>query len=304
MAHDHSHPTATANRTRLIAVIGIVAVVLVVEVVGSVLSGSLALLADAGHMLSDLAGLCIALIALLVAARPASERHTYGYRRTEVLGALVNGVILTVLAVWIAVEAIRRLVVAEEVDVLSTPMLIVAIVGLAANVVSMIVLRAGARESINMRGAYLEVFGDTLGSIAVIIAALVIMATGFVAADAIASLLIAVGILPRAFVLLRDVWRVLNESVPSETDVATIRTHILETAGVVEVHDVHVWSITSGDHVFTAHVAIDQAVFREGRTGEVLDRLESCLSDHFDVEHSTFQLEPVQHAGHERPQHP
>jgi cobalt-zinc-cadmium efflux system protein len=154
------------------------------------------------------------------------------------------------------------------------------------------VLRGGAKDSINLRGAYLEVLGDAIGSVLVIAAALVIVATGWTAADPIASLAIAALILPRAVLLLRDVMRVLSQSTPAETDVAEIRDHILETPGVVAVHDVHVWAITTGAHVFSAHVEVESSVFAEGRVGELLDELGGCLSEHFDVEHSTFQLEP------------
>jgi cobalt-zinc-cadmium efflux system protein len=178
-------------------------------------------------------------------------------------------------------------------------MLIVAVIGLVSNTVALLLLRPAAAHSINMRGAYLEVFGDLVGSFLVIVAALVIMFTGFVPADAIASLVIAALILPRAFVLLRDVVRVLSESAPADTDVAQIREHILGTAGVVDVHDVHVWAITSGAPVFTAHVVVEAQVFRSGATGRLLDDLSACLSNHFDVEHSTFQLEPAEHAAHE-----
>lgn len=302
MAHDHA--PHDVNRSRLLIVIAIVSVVLVAEVVGGILTGSLALLADAGHMLSDLTGLLIALVALIIAARPASERHTYGYRRTEVLGALLNGLLLVVVAVGIAFQGIQRLIDPSGIEILAAPMLVVAAIGLVANAVSMMVLRSGAKESLNMRGAYLEVFGDLLGSVGVLIAGIIILFTGLVQVDAIASLLIAAGILPRAWVLLRDVWRVLNESTPSDTDVQQIRDHIRRAPGVVDVHDVHVWSITSGEPVFTAHVVVDSEVFSEGRTGEMLDTLSECLSGHFDVEHSTFQLEPAKHAGHEHPQHP
>jgi len=298
-SHDHA---AGATRTRLLIAIGVVACVLVVEVVGALLSGSISLLADAGHMLSDLAGLLIALAATIVAARPATDRQTFGYRRAEVFGALINGAILVVVAVTVTIGAIGRLTVGEQ-DVHSIPMLIVAAIGLVANLTALLVLRGGAKTSINMRGAYLEVFGDLIGSIAVIVAALLILGTGFVQADAIASLLIAAMILPRAFTLLRDVFRVLSEAAPAGTDVATIRTHILGTPGVVAVHDVHVWAITSGAPVFTAHVVVDASLFRSGRAGALLDELGGCLSEHFDVAHSTFQLEPAEHAAHEDPLH-
>ncbi len=298
MSHNHSHG-ASSNRNRLLIAIGIVGCVLVVEAVGSWISGSLSLLADAGHMLSDLTGLIIALMATIVAARPASDRQTFGYQRAEVFGALINGLILVAVAVFVTIGAIGRLLSAGETEVQSTPMLIVAVIGLVANFGALLLLRPAAANSINMRGAYLEVFGDLVGSITVIVAAVVIMTTGFMPADAIASLLIAVLIVPRAFVLLRDVVRVLSESAPADTDVAEIRAHIMGTAGVVAVHDVHVWAITSGAPVFTAHVVVEPQVFRSGRTGELLDALSGCLSKHFDVEHSTFQLEPAEHAAHE-----
>lgn len=301
MAHDHAQHTD--NRRKLGLVLAIVAVVLVAEVVGGILTGSLALLADAGHMFSDLTGLAIALVALSIAARPATQRHTYGYRRVEVLAALFNGLILLAVAVSIVITGVTRLLDPSRVEVLGTPMLLVAVVGLLANVVSMFILRSSAKTSINMRGAYFEVLGDLFGSIGVIVAAVIILATGFVQADAIASLVIAAGILPRAWILLRDVWRVLNQSTPPDTDVELIRRHIREAPGVIDVHDLHVWSITTGQHVFTAHVVVEAAVFAEQRTGEMLDTLSECLAGHFDVDHSTFQLEPAKHAGHEHPQH-
>lgn len=295
MSHDHGH---SANRNRLLIAIGIVAAVLVVEFVGAWLSGSLSLLADAGHMLSDLTGLIVALIATVVAARPATDRQTFGYRRAEVFGALVNGMILVVVAVTVTIGAVGRLA-SGETEVRSGTMLIVAAVSLIANIGAFFVLRPAAGHSINMRGAYLEVLGDLIGSVTVIVAAVVIMFTGYQLADAIASLLIAAFIVPRAVLLLRDVVRVLSEAAPADTDVAEIRDHILGTRGVVAVHDVHVWAITSGAPVFTAHVVVEPGVFRSGGAGALLDELSGCLSAHFDVEHSTFQLEPAEHAAHE-----
>ena len=307
MTHDshsgHDHAAGVTNRTRLVIAIGIVAVFLVVEVVGAILSGSLALLADAGHMLSDVFGLTAALVALIIAARPATDRQTFGYQRAEVFGALVNGVILSVVAVFVAIDGVSRLLTPSGVEVLSTPMLVVAVIGLGANVASMLVLRGGKSESIGMRGAYLEVLGDFFGSITAIIAGLVILFTGFVQADAIASLVIAALIVPRAFTLLRDVFHVLSESVPRNMDVETIREHILGTPGVVDVHDVHVWAITSGAPVFSAHVVVTKELFASGGTGALLDELGGCLSGHFDVAHSTFQLEPTEHAEHEDQHH-
>lgn len=296
--HSHDH-VAGANRTRLMAAIGIVSVVLLVEVVGALLSGSLSLLADAGHMLSDLIGLVIALIATIVAARPATDRLTYGYQRAEVFGALVNGVILVVVAVSVTIEGVSRLLDPEPAEVAGGLMLAVAAIGLVANTVSLLILRGGAKESINMRGAYLEVLGDLLGSIAVIVAAVVILLTGFEKADAIASLLIAAMIVPRAVSLLKDVVGVLAQSTPPTMDVDQIREHILAQPGVTAVHDVHVWSITSGRYVFSAHIVCAPAVFESGGTATLLSTLDSCLAEHFDVDHSTFQLEPEERADQE-----
>lgn len=298
--HNHDHAAGITNRARLVVAIAIVAVFLVVEVVGAVLSDSLALLADAGHMLSDLLGLIIALVALSIAARPATDRQTFGYQRAEVFGALLNGVLLSGIAVFVAVEGIGRLFRPESAEVLSTPMLVVAVVGLAANVASLLVLRGGTKDgSIGMRGAYLEVLGDLVGSVATIIAAVVIITTGLVQADAVASLVIAALIVPRAFSLLRDVFRVLSESVPQHMNVDEIRQHLLGTPGVVDVHDVHVWAITSGAPVFSAHVVVSKELFAAGGAGALLDELSGCLAGHFDVEHSTFQIEPTEHAEHE-----
>ena len=302
MAHDHADH-AHGNRRRLGAALAIVVVVLLLEVGGAWLSGSLALLADAGHMTSDAIGLVVALVASTIAARPATDRHTFGFRRVEVLGALVNGALLVVVAVTVAIEALRRLFTPETGHVNGLPLLIVAAVGLAANLIAFSILRGGDRESLNIRGAYLEVLGDLLGSIAALVAGVIILTTGFAAADAIASLLIAVLIVPRAVSLLRDVVRVLTESAPRGMDADEIREHLLQTAGVVDVHDVHVWTITSGDPVFTAHVEVEPSVFEKGETDGMLDRLGECLKGHFDVEHSTFQLEPVGHAAHEGESH-
>ena len=282
-------------------VIAIVLGVFVLEIVGALLSGSLALLADAGHLVSDLVGLIVALVAATVAARPATARQTFGFQRVEVFGALVNSLILIGVAVSVAIGAAFRL--GGHPEVQGGWMLVVAVIGLVGNVAGLLVLRGGAKASINMRGAYLEVLGDTLGSLATIAAAVVILTTGIGWADAIASLVIAVLIVPRALSLLREVVRVLSESAPVSTDVAEIRKHILGTEGVVAVHDVHVWAITSGAPVFSAHVVVSPTVFARGRAGALLDELGGCLSEHFDVAHSTFQLEPAEHAEHEGDTH-
>lgn len=307
MGHDHSHShglsaTGTAkHRKRLVAVLAITLGVVLIQIAGALVSGSLALLADAGHMLSDAAGVFIALLAAWIATRPASDQRTYGYQRAEVLAALANALVLIVISVVIFTEAIRRLGSAPEVQ--TDVMLYAAVLGAIANLVSLLILRGAQKESLNVRGAYLEVLGDLLGSFAVIAAALVIMVTGFQTADTIASIVIALMILPRAWHLLRDVVDVLLEATPKGVEVQMIREHILAVEGVVSVHDIHIWTITSGVPVFSAHVVVEDAALGARGADQILDKLVSCLGSHFDTEHCTFQLEPVSHAEHESHQH-
>jgi cobalt-zinc-cadmium efflux system protein len=300
--HDHAPAEGirgASNRRLLALSLGITSVVMVVQIVGSIVSGSLALIADAAHMFTDSAALVVALVASSVASRPANERRTFGYQRAEVFGALINGIILIVLSVWIAIEAVLRLIHPADVEVAATPMLVVAVIGLCANALAMWLLSAAQKRSINVRGAYLEVMGDLIGSAAVVLAAVIILVAGWVPADAIASLFIAAMIIPRAIGLLREVGSVLAESAPKGMHVQEIRDHILTTPGVVDAHDVHVWQLTRGAPVFTAHVVVDADALRDGRAGDILTRLQSCLSSHFDVEHSTFQLEPAGHVEHD-----
>jgi len=294
--HAHHHGTATAGHRRPLAmVLAITLAVMVAEVVGGVLSGSFALVADAGHMLTDAAGLAVALGASVLAARPATARRTFGWQRAEVLAALVNGLVVATVGVLVLVEGVRRI--ARPGDVEPGLMLAVALLGLAANVVGLVLLRRGRHESLNVRGAYLEVLGDALGSVAVVVAALVVLATGFVRADGIASVAIAVLILPRAVVLLRDVAVVLLEATPAGVDLDVVRDHIAGVPGVVGVHDLHAWTITSGVPVLSAHVVVTDDELDRAGTGRVLDDLRTCLSGHFDVEHCTFQVEPASHGG-------
>ena len=296
--HGHSHGTVTGqHRTRLIIVIGLTLSTFVVQVIGGLLSGSLALLADAGHMLTDSTGLLIALVATLLAARPATAQRTYGLQRAEVLAALANALLLVGVAVWVLLRAIDRW--NEPVEISSGLMLAVAVVGAVVNTIGLLVLRQGQQQSLNLRGAYLEVLGDLLGSLAVIIAALVIMFTGFTRIDSIASLAIFVMIIPRAWSLLKDVVGVLLEETPPGVDLDEVRQHMSDIPGVVGVHDLHAWTITSGMPVLSAHVVVDDAWMTSGRSGEVLDQLGDCLGAHFDLEHCTFQVEPQGHLAHE-----
>jgi len=293
MAHDHHRTAAAAHRPRLLAAFLVTATVMVVEAVGGWLSGSLALLADAGHMLSDTAGLGLALAATWIASRPARDRWTFGFQRAEILAALVNGVILLVVGVVVIVEGVGRL--GTEPEIGTGLMVAVGVVGLAANLVSLWLLSAGRDESLNVRGAYLEVLGDLLGSVAVLVAALVIALTGWTPVDAIASIGIGLFIVPRALVLLRDVARVLLEGAPEDMSLDTLREHMSSVEGVVAVHDLHAWTITSGVPVVSAHVVVEDEVLDPEQFCVVLDALQHCLDGHFDVEHSTLQLEPRGH---------
>jgi len=275
--------------------------VLVVQVVVGWLTGSLALLADAGHMLSDSFGLALALAAIAVAQRPGGARSTYGWHRTEVLAAGANGLILLVICGIIVFSAVGRL--SEPPEIAGLPVLVAGAIGLAVNIVGLLVLRGGAEESLNVRGAYLEVLGDALGSVAVIVSAVVILATGWAQADPVASLVIAALVVPRAISLLRDVGEVLLENSPRDVDLDQVRGHILGVQGVVDVHDLHVWTITSGMPVMSAHVVVDESIVDMDDAHHVLDHLCTCLSHHFDVAHSTFQLEPAGHLQSERHGH-
>jgi cobalt-zinc-cadmium efflux system protein len=285
----------------MLVVLALTTTVLVAEVIGGWITGSLALLADAGHMFTDVAGITLAILAVTFASRPASDTRTYGYYRLEILAAVINAVLLFGVAAFILVEAWRRW--SEPPEVEGGLMLAFATVGLVANLIGLAVLRSGSKESLNVKGAYLEVLGDTLGSAAVIVAALVIALTGWQRADIVASVLVAAMILPRTWTLLREATDVLLEAVPKGTDLTAIRQHILDTPGVLDAHDLHVWTLTSGMPVLSVHVVIDQAVLADNSGGQVLDALGDCLAHHFDVEHCTIQLEPAGHADHEPATH-
>lgn len=297
-AHGGTGGTATGrHRRRLVAVLVLTLVVALVQVVGGLLSGSLALLADAGHMLTDASGVAVALLAASLAARPPTSARTYGLQRAEVLAALANALLLAGIAVWVLVEAVGRW--GDPPDVTTGVMLVTALVGLAANAVSLALLHRGQRESLNVRGAYLEVLGDLLGSVAVVVAAVVIVLTGWDRADVVASAAIGLLILPRAWLLLREVLDVLLEATPRHIDLADVREHVRGVPGVVDVHDLHAWTITSGAAALSAHVVVDEDCIARGRSGEVLDALSACLGEHFALGHCTFQLEPVGHREHE-----
>jgi cobalt-zinc-cadmium efflux system protein len=296
--HDHGHAAGRAvDRARLRLVLLVTVSVIVLEVVGAVLSGSLALIADAGHMVTDAAGVTLALSASYVAALPATSRRTFGFHRAEILAALVNAVVLLVVCTYLVWSGVSRLL--DPVPVEADIMLAFAVVGLAANAISLALLARRKGSSLNMRGAYLEVLSDLLGSAAVVVAALVILATGFVRADPVASLLIAAMILPRSFSLLREAIDVLLEASPRGVDLDEVRTHLSAVPGVVDVHDLHAWTITSGMPVLSVHVTVTDAVVEDRGVCELLDELSGCVAGHFDVDHATFQIEPESHRAHE-----
>ncbi|MFJ2633381.1 cation diffusion facilitator family transporter [Streptomyces sp. NPDC087422] len=303
--HDHSHglrpgadgTAGSAYRGRLRIALGITLFVLAVEVVGSAVTDSLALLADAGHMATDAAGIAMALLAIHIANRPASERRTFGFARAEILAAVLNAVLLFGVGAFIFYEGVRRLISPQHIDAGGT--VVFGAIGLVANSVSLVVLMRGQRESLNVRGAFLEVMADALGSLAVIVAAVVFMTTGWRQADPVASLLIGLMIVPRTWKLLREAVDVLLEAAPKGVDMGDVRSHIEGLPGVEGLHDLHVWTITSGMPVLSAHVVVSQEVLEAVGYEKMLHDLQGCLGTHFDVEHCTFQLEPVGHAEHE-----
>ncbi len=300
--HDHDHGVATSgNRRPLAVVLGISSAILVVEVIGALISGSLALLADAGHMLTDVAGLTLALIAAVLVERPATSRRTWGYRRAEILAAAAQAAVLLAVGIFVVVEAVRRLITPP--DVASGAMLIFGIVGLLGNALSILLLSRVQRGNLNTRAAMLEVVNDALGSVAVLLAAVIIALTGWTRTDAIASLAIGVMIIPRTWKLLRETTDVLMEATPRSVDLEQIRTHILGVSHVHTVHDLHASSVASDLPVLSAHVVVDESCFHDGHLPQLLDQLQQCLSGHFDVEHSTFQFEPAGHADHEHGAH-
>ena len=306
MGHDHgaghgSGTTAAGHRGRLAVVLALTGSVFVLELVGALISGSLALLADAAHMATDALGIGMALGAVTLAQRPARGRRTFGWQRMEVLAAVGNGLLLLVVGGYVVVEAVRRI--GDPPDIDSGWMLGVALVGLAVNVGSLALLRSGQRESLNTRGAYLEVLGDALGSVAVIVAGVVILTTGWTGADVVASFAVGALVLPRAWSLLREALDVLLEAAPKGVDLERVRDHVLGVPGVLDVHDLHAWTITSGLPVLSAHVVVSDEALADGHGGRVLDALCACLGGHFDVEHCTFQLESASHRAHEAPVH-
>jgi cobalt-zinc-cadmium efflux system protein len=290
VAHAHDHGRLESRRALGVA-LGLTAAYTAVEVVGGLLTGSLALLADAVHMLSDNVALVLALVAVWLASRPTTPERTYGYKRAEVLAALANGVLLVALAIWIFVEAAMRL--RHPGDVLGGWMLVIAVLGIAVNVGAGLALFGSRRNSINVEAAFRHVVGDLLGSIGVAVAALVIVITGWTQADALVSILIGVLVLASAWGIVRDSTSILLEAAPRGIDTELLGRRLAGAPGVVEIHDLHVWTITSGFPALSAHVLVRPGDDCHARRRE----LERVLHDEFEIEHTTLQVDHAADGG-------
>lgn len=303
MVAGHDHDVAESNRVRLGVAFTITVTVLAAEVIGAWVTGSLALLVDAGHMLTDAGGLLMALLAATAMRRPPTSRRTWGWARIEILAAGAQAAILLAVGIYAFVEGLQRLFTPPEVT--AGGLLLLGALGLTANVVCVLVLSGGRGHNLNMRAAFLEVVNDAFGSVAVIVSALVIQYTGWTQADAVAGMLISILIVPRALTILRQAGSVLLETVPQGLKLDDVRTHLLGLPHVTDVHDLHASLIGTGLPVLTAHIVVEDQCFHHGHADELLDQLQDCVRQHFpvSVEHSTFQLEPASHASHENDTH-
>ena len=288
----HTHGVADASVRAIVAACAITTVVFLAELIGGWLSGSIALLADAMHMISDAAGLFIALIAVVAGKRPANQTATFGYRRAEVLAALVNAVAVLFISAFIVIEAVRRLHSPDAVDV--PIMIAIAVIGLLANALSAWILSRHRHRSLNVKGAYLHVLVDLAGSVAVITAGIVIQFTGFVFADVIASLVIAALVLPRAWELLSQSLRVLLEQVPDGFNADAVRPALLAVEDVVDVHDVHLWSVDGTSVLASAHLVVADGAATSAATPRILENAQFALAQ-LGITHATIQIERPEH---------
>lgn len=297
MGAGHDHGAGARSSRRLAAVFALTLVVFVAELVGAIVTGSLALLVDAAHMLTDVIGLGMALTAARLANRAPSQRLTWGPRRAEVLGALAQAALLLGVGVFALVEGVKRLLAPPELA--PGGLLVFGAIGLLANLVGLMLLAGERGRNLNMRAAFLEVLNDALGSVGVIVSALLIWAWGWDRADAVVGILIAALIVPRTLVLLRASGLVLLEATPAGLDLGAVRAHIEDMPGVVAVHDLHASSVSSDLPILTAHVVVGEGT----DYGRLLGELQRCVHEHFvvSIEHSTFQLEPVGHRDPEPP---
>lgn len=284
MAHVHGS-AGQRSRQRLFFVFCLTSVILLVELFVGLWTGSLILLADAAHMFSDVAALGLALFAIWFAGRPAPPQATFGYYRIEILAALVNALFLAIVTFFVVREAISRL--QAPPDIHGIPVVITGVIGLVANLVAVRVLHNDAQHSLNVKGAYLEVLADTLGSVAVIVSAVLVLQFGWVLADPILTLLIGLFMVPRIFLLLREATDVLMEAAPRNLDLQDLRRAVLQQPGVVGLHDLHVWTITSGRVCLSAHVVAEENVDRDA----VINRVNELLRSRYQLDHTTLQVE-------------
>lgn len=307
--HDHGpSPEEAAQspdyRRKLAIAFALVFSIVIAQGLGAWLSGSLAILVDMVHSLVDSSGLLIALVAATLMIRPPSKKRTWGFRRVESIAALAQGLLLFGISIYALWEGINRW--ASPPEVAATEMLIFAAIGLALNIAAMVVLSSSRGANLNMRAAFLEVLMDALGTVAVIISGILMITTGYYRADTIAAFVIALLIVPRAFLLLRDTFRILMEFTPRGLDLDEVREHILNFEHVKDVHDLHASTIASGLPTLTAHVVLDDACFTDGHAAEILQDLRRCISEDFDIaiHHTTFQLETEDHRDSEESRHP
>ena len=277
---------------------------MVAEFVGAVITRSLALLVDSAHMLTDAGGLFLALFVATLATRPPNARRTWGYGRAEVVAAAAQAALLLGVGIFVFIEGVKRLISPPSIS--SGTLLVFGIIGLVGNLASILVLLRVRSSSLNLKAAFLEVLNDALGALAVIIAAIFIATLGWYRADSIAAILIGLLILPRTFKLLRETIDVLMESTPRGLDLESVRAHILALPHVQSVHDLHATRFSTGLPALTAHVVVDDECFLDGHVPRMIDDLQQCVAEHFDVqiEHSTFQIEPASHSAHEHITHP
>jgi len=281
------------NKRKLVLVLALTGTYLIAEVIGGILTKSLALLADAGHMLTDVGGLALSLFAIIITQRKASDKRTYGYYRAEILAALANAVVLIGISIYILYEAYLRF--KDPPQVASKPMLVVAVIGLIINVVGMMILRKGSKDSLNMKGAYFEVLSDMLTSVGVIIAGIIMLTTGWYYADPILSACIGLFILPRTWILLKDAVGILLEGTPSDVNIASLRDAITKIDGVENMHDLHVWALTSGVNALSVHIKIKD----EYSPTELLQKISTEVKSKFKISHTTIQIEQITFAEEE-----
>ncbi|HUX03736.1 MAG TPA: cation diffusion facilitator family transporter [Acidimicrobiales bacterium] len=294
----HGHGVAAGADMRYVLIaLGLIGTFMIGEIVAALVSGSLVLFADAGHMLTDVGALGLSAWAIHLAARPASRKWTYGLKRVEILSAAANGVALVLIGLTIGIEAVARLI--SPHDVGGGFILIVAVVGMAVNLVAAWVLAKANRTSLNIKGAYAHVSTDLYAFVGTAIAGLIIVLTSWQRADSVAALVVVALIAGTAWGLLRDAGRILLQAVPDNLDLVDVRTHLVEVPHVIGVHDLHAWTVTSGSPTLSAHVVVEDHCFETGHAPQVLDDLQACLALHFGVTHVTFQLETSAHDAHE-----